>query len=224
MPLISTARALFKASDRGHSLVSSPRAYFPEQRHYTKVRVHAPLSRRERQRFGKLFLRAHPTCADVIFDARFVQPFSGSIAEAPAGRASVAEPAAHTRTSFSISNPTMAPSRTLLLLRKALLLAAIVLACCVAVSVVGPENSTTASSSGTSFNPPEDHRGHQQGLWPGGEGQRRSLVTGGVPGEGLLLVVANSDADAIDEFGDEGIEFPPPEARGWHKKLLPPNK
>ncbi|CAB1098733.1 unnamed protein product [Ectocarpus sp. CCAP 1310/34] len=125
---------------------------------------------------------------------------------------------------LSSSNPTMASSRTLLLLHKALLLAAIVLACCVAVSVVGRQNSTTATSSGTSFNPPAEDRGHQQGLRPEGEGQRRSLVTGGVPGEGLLLVVANSDADAIDEFGDEGIEFPPPEERGWHKKLLPPNK
>ncbi|CAN0143504.1 unnamed protein product, partial [Ectocarpus sp. 12 AP-2014] len=134
--------------------------------------------------------------------------------------------ASGTHTHFlSSSNPTMASSRTLLLLRKALLLAAIVLACCVAVSVVGPQNSTTATtSSGTSFNPPAEDRGHQQGLWPEGEGQRRSLVTGGVPGEGLLLVVANSDADAVDEFGDEGIEFPPPEERGWHKKLLPPNK
>lgn len=122
----------------------------------------------------------------------------------------------------------MASSRTLLLLRKALVLAAIVLACCVSVSVVGPQYyyPTTATSSfagGTSFQPPQD-QGHQQGLWPEGEGQQRSLVTGGVPGEGLLLVVANSDADAIDEFGDEGIEFPPPEERGWHKKLLPPNK
>lgn len=36
-----------------------------------------------------------------------------------------------------------------------------------------------------------------------GEARRRALRTVGVPGEGLLLAVANSDEDAIDGFGHD---------------------
>lgn len=48
---------------------------------------------------------------------------------------------------------------------------------------------------------------------------RRALTTVGVPGEALLLAVANSDEDAVDEFGHEHSSSP-----NWHKDLLPMNR
>eukprot|EP00752_Nemacystus_decipiens_P012021 g10656.t1 len=49
--------------------------------------------------------------------------------------------------------------------------------------------------------------------------RRRALRTVGVPGEGLLLAVANSDEDAVDEFGHE-----PPFLPMSHKDLIPMNR
>lgn len=49
--------------------------------------------------------------------------------------------------------------------------------------------------------------------------RRRALTAVGMPAEGLLLAVANSDADAVDEFGHEPSFSP-----GWHKDLLPMNR
>lgn len=51
------------------------------------------------------------------------------------------------------------------------------------------------------------------------EAGRRALRTIGVPGEGLLLAVANSDEDAVDEFGHEE-HF----SSTWHKDLFPVNR
>ena len=49
--------------------------------------------------------------------------------------------------------------------------------------------------------------------------RRRALRTVGVPGEGLLLAVANSDEDAVDEFGHEPAFLPVS-----HKHLFPMNR
>lgn len=64
---------------------------------------------------------------------------------------------------------------------------------------------------------------HQDELWieVHGEGRdHRSLMNVGIPGEGLLLAVANSDRDAIDEFGHEDAAT---DDSHWHKPLLPVN-
>eukprot|EP00903_Cladosiphon_okamuranus_P007707 g7469.t1 len=53
-----------------------------------------------------------------------------------------------------------------------------------------------------------------------GEARRRALRAIGVPGEGLLLAVANSDEDAIDEFGHEGGV----DESIAHKDLFPVNR
>lgn len=64
----------------------------------------------------------------------------------------------------------------------------------------------------------------EHNIRPGEEDQdvrRRALRTAGVPGEGLLLAVANSDEDAIDEFGhDEQQVFLPMS----HKDIFPLNR
>lgn len=64
----------------------------------------------------------------------------------------------------------------------------------------------------------------EHNIRPGEEDQdvrRRALRTAGVPGEGLLLAVANSDEDAIDEFGhDEQQVFLPMS----HKDIFPINR
>ncbi|CAM9577491.1 unnamed protein product [Scytosiphon promiscuus] len=115
------------------------------------------------------------------------------------------------------------PSRGLML-RKALLTAA---ACCCLVLFLGPSCLHAASVSEQR----EESEGRlgrpQTDVLEGGEGHRRALMTAGVPGEGLLLVVANSDEDAVDEFGD--VEYAPPgdghrKENKWHKDLLPLDK
>ncbi|CAN0127119.1 unnamed protein product [Pylaiella littoralis] len=63
------------------------------------------------------------------------------------------------------------------------------------------------------------HRGQWVGGLEEGNREHRNLVTMGVPGEGLLLAVANSDEDAIDEFGYQDTAEDP----HWHKRLLPLN-
>ena len=72
------------------------------------------------------------------------------------------------------------------------------------------------------------------------EAHRALVATGGVPGEGLLFAVANSDEADVDEFGDEQEELEAEaedgaksstgggggasHVRHWHKALQPLNR
>lgn len=115
-------------------------------------------------------------------------------------------------------------SRAVLLRR---VLAAAAAVCCIAALTFTPRSLQLATEPETvavTFTPllwtsqlEKEHK-----VQPQEEDQevhRRALRTVGVPGEGLLLAVANSDEDAVDEFGHEQSFLPIP-----HKDLFPTNR
>lgn len=121
------------------------------------------------------------------------------------------------------------------MLRKVLLPAAAIVVSCSVVFLHSPRaaaaddeiraqysslRSTVSSVSGADQNLHHHHALSIEGPEEG-KGYRRGLMTFGVPSEGLLLAVANSDEDEIDGLGHEDAATE--DFTHWHKRLLPLN-